>query len=755
MNFEFSDCLKENFSILNRKEYVKNIIDILNSADYKIINITGSAGVGKTYLLKSIFHLLKKNLQTYYYECSEATNLDDIILSLFNHLKKITAKDREYIKTFRISPSFSIDERLINKIKNLEKPFLILLDGTENIFRSTDEKTKKELLSFLNFISSSQNIKIIIAGESFSEFEHKKGIYTLKLEGLNRENAFELIKNIGIPCSKELMQELFKLTNGYPESILLFLTFVKNSNINAEAVLDKIKNSEINLESFLIQQLYLLIPKEYKELISFFALIRHLVSMQTLKKLDLTPDIEKKVLYLTSLMVLNKNNNNFHLKQGFKKHIQAQISREERIKIHKKLHELYSEQIIAKLENRILPVSRKLLRSEQYYHYNKLVKSGVTENFQAKKQDSVYDKSSLESDGFALNFSDYYEDIQAELSEYEKNLLDYEANNSDIQGLYELEHFNDINPVVNKPKAEIKNLINNTEKELQEKLIAYEQQEDKQNYYYTLFKLASFYKDHFRHELALKNYYTVLNCEVLSISTDISFEALKNIGEIYDYRRDHNMSLNYYTKALKEAQNIEQKAEIYFKLALAYDDAGDFEKALNFYHENINISENLEENAFLAASYSNTADIYEEKGIIEKAIEFYKKSLNIDTQTNNPEGLYDVFLKLGNIYLGAENYSEAGKYFYRELSMAKKLDDPYKIAMSYLDMGDIFLIEKNYEKALKSFILAQKSIDKTISTDSREKINRRFRQVAQEVGQENYTKIIEKIKNNKTNEESP
>ena len=228
-----------------RKHCVKDIIKNLSSEEYKLIYVNGAAGTGKTYLLKSILSLLEKKVLTYYYECSQATNLDDIILSLFNYLKKITVKDTEYIRTFKISSSFSIDERLINRIKTLEKPLLILIDGTENIFESGDEKIRKDLLNFLDFISSVPTIKVIVAGEVFPELAEKRGVYTVKLNSLEKEEAFKLIKNTKICDSEDIIQDIFKITKGYPENILLFAAYAKNSNLNAVELMNQIESSGI------------------------------------------------------------------------------------------------------------------------------------------------------------------------------------------------------------------------------------------------------------------------------------------------------------------------------------------------------------------------------------------------------------------------------------------------------------------------------------------------------------------------------
>jgi len=755
-------------TIANRKHYVKEVLQLLSSEEYKLIYINGPTGVGKTHFLKSLLYLLDKKVLTYYYECSQATNLDDIILSLFNYLKKVTVKDKEYIKTFRISETFSIDERLINKIKNLEKPLLIFIDGMENVFETADEVIKNELLDFLNFISSISTIKVIAAGENLPALENRKKVYTVNLEGLNPKEAFELIRQTGVSDSEEVIQDICAITSGYPESIFLFANLVKDVNLRPSELIGRIQVSGKNFENFITEYLYQSIPGESKELVELFALVRHSFSIETMKEINFIDDAEKKIQQLNSLRILSENNGSFQIKQPLKGYIKSRIPEQKRIRLYNWLYELYSEQIAVKLEQRKFPVSRKLLYSEQYFHYKNLTELGAVPEYQAKNfskgnlkaiipenkeslQPVVSEETVSETEKeFNKNLD---ETAKIELTEEEKALIFNEmemeiSSQADNPDISENNFSENIEKDQDSKKLELY-IIEATEKELNETLENYRRKGDKFNYNFILFKLANLYKEHFKHDQALRNYYAVLNSEPEYIPGTIVPSVLGNIGEIYDYRRDFHTSINYFTRALKEVEkqgSIEQKAEIYFKTALSYDDAGDYENALKFYQKNIETSENPEKNPFLAAACSNTAAIYDETGYLPGAIEFYKKSIEIDARAKNREGEYEVLSKLGNIYFETENYTEARKCFYKELNIAKQLNDPYKIAMSYIDIGDILFFEKNYEKAVKAFILAKKSIDKTISTDSKEKIDRRFQQVIDEIGQKSYTELLHKIK---------
>ena len=154
------------YNLVNRNEYLKETCQALNSDEQKLVFISGFQGTGKTEFINTLMYALEENVLNFYYECSPITHLDDIILSLFNYLKKIAIKNPEYKRAFKISNNQSIDERLMNYIKSINIPLLIVIDGFENLTNGNPPEEQKELIHFLEFLSSIPEIKIIISGRS-------------------------------------------------------------------------------------------------------------------------------------------------------------------------------------------------------------------------------------------------------------------------------------------------------------------------------------------------------------------------------------------------------------------------------------------------------------------------------------------------------------------------------------------------------------------------------------------------------------
>jgi len=804
------------YNLINRSEYLKETCLALNSDEQKLISLRGFQGTGKTEFINTLTLALEENVLNFYYECSSITHLDDIILSLFNYLKKIVIKNPEYKRAFKISNSQSIDERLMNYVKSINIPLLIIIDGFENLLNDNIAEEQKELMHFLDFLSSLSEIKIIISGHRVNFESLSIEPFEIRLGGLDETEANKLLKNNGITENESGFQQIFQVTRGYPENILWFSNAVNALETTSfDLMKEYYAKEQKSFEEFIYKKIFKTIPDEFLKTLYFLTAIRHSISLDILEKLNFDSGISEKIDFLVLKMLLTQNRNGFYIKNLLKNTIYSNFSTDEKKQIHRYLYEIYSEQISKKLEERIFPVSRKLLYSEQYYHYMCLINCGdkslpdlktttlsnlkpdfkylytnITDSLFTGKQDNPSPTVETESKTDVIpkgkqapenNLETTIQvptDYKIELSEDEKALLE-EENNLNEPAVTSPEklteqplHFAQDNREFleeKKPQDDkksgleqkIENLNSNAKtfyengkfdeaaKKYEEALVLYEILKDKTNVNRTLILIANTYSDGYRHDVALMYYNRILNLEKDVTETEPRIEALCGIADIYDYREDFGNALKFYEKALEEAEisnNTKQKANICFKKALAYDDFGDFDRALEFYLKNTEISGNIEINPNIAAAYANIAAIYEEREDLHKAKKYYTESLNFDKLMNNTEGQYESLSNLGNIEFEMFNYQEANEYFHKALIIAKETGDAYKIAMSYLDIGDIYFQEKHYEKALKAFIIAGKTIDKTISTDSREKIDRRLKKVINEIGEHNFKQIIEKLK---------
>lgn len=771
------------YNLSNRSEYLKQACDVLNSAERKIVSVSGFQGTGKTEFVNALISAAEENILCFYYECSPVTHLDNIILSLFNFLKKMSINNPEYKRSFKISNSQSIDDRLINGIKNLNRPLIIAIDGFENIVDFVSEEEQKEVVRFIDFLSSFSEIKVLISGRKvgFNLFKGLENTFQITLGGLKEQEAFKILKNNGTEETESVFRQIFQASRGYPESLLLFSNAVKILNTSSfELMKQYYEQDKKGFEEFIYGKLLYSIPEEYSKIINFYTAIRHSIRIETPEKLNFTSDVTKKAEYLCSRMILTKNKGNFCIKSLLKNIIYSKISQEEKKQVHRYLYEIYSEQISKKLEERVFDVSRKLLYSEQYHHYTCLLNLGDRSadlkelTFSHLKPDFKYLYTNIADSLFIGSKapSEHYsepkqyvpEHVSAshvgnttlfdkiELTEEEKALLKEEKEDDDIAVSEEVKPNSELQQKAENLKSEglslyEKRIFDKAIDKLEEALVLYEILKDPKNTVSLFISIANAHNESFKHDTALMYYRRVLGFE--NVGAEYRAAALCGIADILGYRNDFSDALKYYQKAFDEIEktnDTKQKVNICFKMALAYDDIEDYDNALKFYLKNTDISKNIEINPYIAASFTNMAAIFEEKGLLDKAENYYQEALKFDKHTNNNDGQYETLSKIGNLHFEMNNYQNANNYFHEALAVARKSEDAYKISMSLLDIGDIYLQEKNCEKAVKAFIMAGKTIENTISTDSKEKIDRRFKKVINEIGEYHFRQIIEKLK---------
>lgn len=263
--------------------------------------------------------------------------------------------------------------------------------------------------------------------------------------------------------------------------------------------------------------------------------------------------------------------------------------------------------------------------------------------------------------------------------------------------------------------------------------------EDLQDYTYIpeiITSIGKVYSECYQHEKAILHYNEVLKLPQEQLTNQVKAKVYMGLGEIFDYRSQFNEALRYYSQALQsfdEIGDLINQANLYSRIALIYDDLKDYGEAIKNYEKSLNIDKQLGRKHSYASTLANLAAVNDEIGENAMAINYYKQSLIIDKELKNFEGLYKTLNRLGSIYTEMDQLQNALKYYQQELKVAKIVKDPYWIAMAYLDLGDFSYLLNDYIKSAKYYFISQKVISKSISTDSKEKIERRIKQLQEHI----------------------
>lgn len=215
---------------------------------------------------------------------------------------------------------------------------------------------------------------------------------------------------------------------------------------------------------------------------------------------------------------------------------------------------------------------------------------------------------------------------------------------------------------------------------------------------YTYFRLNDWENAKICLELCLKNQKNLTPFE----------KSMTNygIGNIYFELCDYDESYNYYSEALRIAQEINSNpliALILTNLGALENVRGNAMKAIELYSRAIPIYEELANNAGLARIYHNIGITYSDEEDWKKSNEFYGKSLSFSDKMGLMPLKSINFLNRALAFTNLDNLDEAKEYNYKAKRLLTKLNDQLGLAEYYKIAGIIETKEENLDKARISF----------------------------------------------------
>ncbi len=188
-------------------------------------------------------------------------------------------------------------------------------------------------------------------------------------------------------------------------------------------------------------------------------------------------------------------------------------------------------------------------------------------------------------------------------------------------------------------------------------------------------------------------------------------DAYNRIGNVYSFKGESNLALEFYNKCLNLRLEIEDSqgiTNIYHNIAFEYVNRNDYLEAINHFQNALDESANRKDNEDIITYYTIIADMYSEKSKYREGLEYFLKAENLASELNYEEDLADIYNGMGNIYIEISSYDEALKYFLNALELYKKTENKRGLASSFNLLGILFQSIKEHDKALEYY---QKTIE--------------------------------------------
>ena len=793
MEFTFINEISDKKIFLNQGDYSINPILVENNLDNFIkmkdffrsektmLLVNGFMGVGKSALIDYFFNYLSSETIVLKYNCYETTILDDMLLTFFEVFKELTAQG---IIQSPKNRSENFIQKINSYLSSINYPIVIFVDSFDAVLKSN----KSEILEFFKQVSKLGKIKIVLAARKFdlNDFIDPLNIDRISIGALEKHLFEKYLKSFDIKLIGPVSDELYKYTRGYYLYTALSVKIIQIRGLSLLEFIDGFSKTFLSYNDFILREALALIDPVSGHLFRFLTIIRHPVSINLLRALNLYDEFKVKVFIET--LILSQDGNMIYLQDYYKEIAENSIPANVAVKLHKSCVELYETQLPLKPMERDLLISRSTMRSEIEYHSmflpkkstlkpKAIIENGLVTIPKEEKPEEIQvpQKKDISSIRFIFDSEEEENDIMNKIADSINEFITF----TDDQ-LKEIEKENNLTLV------ELVNLAKNEENKFNFKRVVMIYQRAlmmKNDNDYQIFlpkiysklaeaysKLSDWFNSTKYYEEALKLYKASgdisksaeINLEIANINfttfkKDKAREILNEIIStekilpdlrikanimLADYTEGNNEVIyNYLKAAVDIADDVEDEvllAELYYKFAAVSDEMGETKQAVLFYKSCVEI--NKLSNKYLSSAYSNLAAIYEDMGVLESALQFYELSLQIDEENNNSNGIYLSLMKLAALNRKT-NPDRALKYYNKAYETACRLNEVFYKVSSMMAIGDFYLFNKDIETALEKYLKAKKFASGNLSENNVKKIQKRIDDLATQIDDEKFNEI--------------
>ncbi|MEM8999597.1 MAG: ATP-binding protein [Bacteroidota bacterium] len=179
--------------------------------------------------------------------------------------------------------------------------------------------------------------------------------------------------------------------------------------------------------------------------------------------------------------------------------------------------------------------------------------------------------------------------------------------------------------------------------------------------------------------------------------------ALMGLGTYFSDKGDTKKSIDYYKRALKAANTINDAnliADIQNKLATEYEYVGESAMALNLYLLTSELAEKNEDHKMVSIINENIANLYASQNDYSNALDFYEKVKKVNDIIGNPVVSAETMSNVASIYADIGKYDLAMFNINRSISIFEKNEILDWLAYAYEVKGKIYVKRKRYQWAL-------------------------------------------------------
>ena len=220
-----------------------------------------------------------------------------------------------------------------------------------------------------------------------------------------------------------------------------------------------------------------------------------------------------------------------------------------------------------------------------------------------------------------------------------------------------------------------------------------------------------------KYDEALKFVNTAIDISLQKGSFNLEYaESQRIMGDILSDKRNFDLSIHYYEKALIATSNILtanhiEISFIYDSIAFVYINFKDHKNALRYFNKSLEIRKHKNKKN-LSISYFNLGFYYSVHGNLEIALKNYEECLRLRKEIYYGKGHIDIakiYMEIGsNYYLKKKEFDNASEYIEMSIFIAREMlgDSHTNLACLNFRYGEIFKEIKNWKQAIEYNLIA-------------------------------------------------
>lgn len=179
---------------------------------------------------------------------------------------------------------------------------------------------------------------------------------------------------------------------------------------------------------------------------------------------------------------------------------------------------------------------------------------------------------------------------------------------------------------------------------------------------------------------------------------DLYARALDNLGLIYRYHLQYELSIPLHEKAYSLIENLPGKVEAKMRYlnnaGVAARNNFDFEKAVSYFHTSLILAEETQSLRNLEIASNNLGIIYFSiPGQQEQGLRYFEMALKTAKETGNKRGMAINYLSLSQIFEKRKDFKESREYIAKLEKLNREMDNQLGIGLSYQSYGNSYLAE--------------------------------------------------------------